>query len=55
MYFIHFQTFCRCFQVRQVIEVEIDDDQNNLTKRCKTIEDNRKINTGGNNGAVSMV
>ena len=34
--------------------VETDDDQNNVTKRYKSIEDNKKTSTSGNNGAVSM-
>ena len=37
------------------MEVEMEDDQNNLTKRYKSIEDNRKTSAAGNNGPVSMV
>ena len=33
----------------------MEDDQNNVTKRCRSIEDNKTASTSGNNGAVSMV
>ena len=50
----YLQTFCGCFKVRPVMAVETDDDQNNVTKRYKSIEDNKTTSTSGNNGAVSM-